>query len=131
MHIVANLDIILADIPALKQTISWKGFAARVPCFCCKNIYSKTAASRQPPEARALSITSVDFAKMVPHTDLSVRNTFQQLIDAKAAGISATALRELETKLGWSFCAHPLLMDTRVCRGVVSTCQRRGRIVYA
>ena len=121
MHIVANLDIILADIPALKQTISWKGFAARVPCFCCKNIYSKTAASRQPREARALSITSVDFAQMVPHSDLSVRNTFQQLIDAKAAGISATALRELETKLGWSFCAHPLLMDTRVCRGVVST----------
>ena len=35
--------------------------------------------------------------------------------------MAATKLAELETALGWNMSSDPLVMDTRICRGVIST----------
>lgn len=108
---LANDIVLLGDIPALKQCISWKGHSGRMCCFSCKNITAKRG------RGVGLCITSTNVAQMEQYTDASLRQTYQRLIDRKNSGHSVGAL---ETALGWVYSISPLVMDVEVFTGVDS-----------
>ena len=111
MHLLASLGVLVGDLPALKQLLSWKGYAGAKPCCVCRNVVSKARA------AMGVCYTSTDFANMRPYTDESVRSTYATIVTAQANG---EAIAELETDLGWNFSSRPLIMETDMLKGVIS-----------
>ena len=109
MYVFAKMGVIIGDEPALAQLLSSKGHAGRKPCICCVNVYLDL--ERIP--ADGVHLSSLDFARMIQHTDASVLAVMKRLADAKPH-MGAGEFIELERMHGRTYSANSLMYSTAV-----------------
>jgi hypothetical protein len=97
----ARIKILLADEPALKDLTHCKGHAGFRCCLLCRNV---VLAKFYRPDLHINEIphTCVDCAKLVLHTDASIRATMQRLAEQKPL-LTKGLFEELELVHGYGY----------------------------
>ena len=115
--LLADLSVLLADMPALAECLLTKGHAGLMCCPSCVNAtLQNTQAAKALHELTeaAVSIASTDLKDFKKHTDQSIRyvveslrDSHQLLLDKK---MTKEYFEEIETVKGWNW--HPILIET-------------------
>ena len=119
--IFAKVGVLLADEPAVKEVLECKGHGGTKSCVLCLN----AVLHKQPKSTTGYwernpyfaSISDSDFTKFIPHTDLSIRRSVEQLNEAKRT-LDNTRFEEKSKALGFTYnpysCITRLFMPLQV-----------------
>jgi hypothetical protein len=117
-HIFAEVGVLIADLPALKEMVGCKGHGGHKPCFLCRNATNHAIPGRPLhlvcPDA--VPITDFDFDKFIKYTDDDIKETLRRLDshhDAFVAGaMTKVEFQARESVLGWTWVRdNPLLTE--------------------
>jgi hypothetical protein len=121
-HLFGKIRVLFADIPALKEMLSWKGHTGLKCCCLCINVLQHYAMESAPEGM--VSIANADFNRLQLHTDETVRATIRRInalhTDMLNGVITKTAFMERTTILGWTWNPATYLLDRRLGFGVAS-----------
>jgi hypothetical protein len=133
VRIFADVGVLLADEPALKEVLSCKGHAGNKPCVLCKNaVLQKLPMGAVPLHERseyAVSIAETDMTKFQLHTDASILATVARLNGYKDT-LSNSELQVRQTILGFNYNEFSLVTNARVALKVASTVMYDWAHVY-
>lgn len=125
-HIFADIGVVLADEPALKETLGSKGHAGHKCCCLCINACLHNVA--HPYHERSLfavPITCTSWDRFQKHTDETVRECVQRLNehhDVFSDGhMTKETFEELERVHGWNWNAFSVILDEKVRLRVASS----------
>ena len=117
--IKAEVGVILADGPAIKEMLACKGHAGTKPCPCCLDatLHNSKGIPLHQLCGQAVSIANTDFGAFQKHTDDSIRSTVRRVEEHHAKYVSGDMTKkeyELRSQmLGWNWCPDSIILNER------------------
>ena len=118
-----SLGYIVADEAAIKHAFENKGAAGKMLCLFCQTTIQK----RYAPAVLGMLVphTEVDHSNLILHTDHSIWQVVDHLHAEYMAGLSKKEFSDLETRLGFNYTPHGVLLDhdlRAIVRPISQTC---------
>ena len=108
-----QMSRIIADEKGLKEAFDIKEASGKKPCINCQNIFNFIHKRGDRASDYQIGVNSTDTRAWIRHTDESIRELHQRLVDIKASGVRGwnTQLKKLETEGGVNYNVRALLVS--------------------